>query len=49
MATVFEIDGSRRTVQPATPPAFTLEELQQLVGGYIELSASSWRRDADYQ
>lgn len=37
MATVFEVDGSRRTVLPATPPAFTLEELQSLVGGPIEL------------
>lgn len=37
MATVFEVDGSRRDVHPATPPSFTLEELQALVGGPIEL------------
>ena len=37
MATVFEVDGSRRTVPPAIPPSFTLEELQSFVGGPIEM------------
>ena len=37
MATVFEVDGSRRDVHPVTPPAFTLEELQGFVGGPLEL------------
>lgn len=37
MATVFEVNGSRREVHPATPPSFTLEELQALVGGPIEM------------
>ena len=37
MATIFDVDGSRREVFPATPPTFTLRELQQYVGGSIEL------------
>jgi len=37
MATVFEVNGTRRAVHPATPPSFTLEEMQALVGGYIEM------------
>lgn len=37
MALVLEVDGSRRPVEPASPPSFTLEELQGLVSGYIEL------------
>ena len=37
MATVFDVNGTRRSVSPATPPAFTLEELQHLVGGDIEI------------
>ena len=36
MATVYDVDGSRRLVQPAQPPTFTLQELQHLVGGDIE-------------
>ncbi len=36
MATVFEVDGTRRVVHPATLPSFTLEEMQALVGGYID-------------
>jgi len=36
MATVFDVDGTRRVVHPATPPSFTLEEMQGLVGGLIE-------------
>lgn len=37
MATVIEPNGTMRDVAPAKPPHFTLEELQTLVGGYIEL------------
>lgn len=36
MATVIAPDGTRRTVLPANGTTFELEELQQLVGGYIE-------------
>ena len=37
MATVFEVNGTRREVHPATPPSFTLEEMHALVGGFIEM------------
>ena len=37
MATLIRVDGSRETVTPAAPPAFSLEELHQFVGGYIEV------------
>jgi len=37
MATVFEVNGTRREVYPATPPSFMLEEMQALVGGFIEM------------
>ena len=37
MATLIRVNGSRETVTPATPPAFTLEEMHGFVGGYIEL------------
>jgi len=37
MATLLNVDGSRQIVHPASPPHFTLEELQTLVGGYIEV------------
>ena len=36
MATLLSADGSTRTVTPATGKAFTLIELQTIVGGYIE-------------
>ena len=36
MATLIQVDGSERQVLPASGQAFTLEELQALVGGYVE-------------
>lgn len=36
MATLIKPDGSATTVTPASGGAFTLEELQGFVGGYIE-------------
>lgn len=37
MARVIEPDGSQRTVTPAYGPAFTLDELRALIGGYLEV------------
>ena len=37
MACVLHIDGTQTTVTPASPPAFSLEELHALVGGWIEV------------
>lgn len=37
MANLLKADGSNRPLSPATPPYFTLEELQAAVGGYIEI------------
>ena len=37
------LDASPVYVVPATPPAFTLAELQGFVGGYIEAVALPWR------
>ena len=37
MAVVIHVDGTQETVVPATPPAFALEELHALVGGWIEV------------
>jgi hypothetical protein len=39
MATLIESNGLLRTVQPHDGTRFTLEELQRLVGGYIEVIA----------
>jgi hypothetical protein len=39
MATVLHVDGTRTTVVPQTPPSFTLQEMQALVGGYLEVVA----------
>ncbi len=39
MATVLYVDGTRAPVAPRSAPSFTLEELQALVGGYIEVVA----------
>ena len=39
MAVVLRVDGSCEQVFPKQPPAFTLAELQGLVGGYLELVA----------
>ena len=37
MAEIIATNGSRRNVQPANGTNFTPEELQTIVGGYIEL------------
>jgi hypothetical protein len=37
MAIVLHVDGTRATVAPASPPAFSLQELQAMVGGWIEV------------
>ena len=36
MAKLILVDGTTTTQQPATPPVWTLEELQGFVDGYIE-------------
>lgn len=36
MAEIIRINGSRQNVRPANGVAFTLEEMQAVVGGYIE-------------
>lgn len=37
MATFISVDGSEREVQPKNGKHFTLEELQEYAGGYIEM------------
>lgn len=37
MAVVIHVDGAQETVVPASPPAFALEELHALVGGWLEV------------
>jgi Domain of unknown function (DUF3846) len=37
MATLITAAGARRTITPANGRTFQLQELQQLVGGYIEV------------
>ena len=37
MATVLHIDGTQTMVTPTSPPAFSLEELQAMVGGWLEV------------
>ena len=37
MATLIPAVGDPRPIEPAHPPAFTLQELHALVGGYIEV------------
>ncbi len=39
MATVLSVDGTQASVAPRCAPSFTLEELQALVGGSIEVVA----------
>lgn len=36
MAEIIKTDGTRREVQPAGGTYFTLEEMQAIVGGYVE-------------
>lgn len=42
MATLIPATGEPRFVAPATPPAFSLAELQVIVGGYIEALRVPW-------
>lgn len=37
MTEIIKTDGTRQPVQPANGSDFTLEEMQAIVGGYIEL------------
>ncbi len=37
MAVVLHVDGTQETIAPHSPPAFALEELHALVGGWIEV------------
>lgn len=36
-ATIFQVDGTRREVTPADGVYFSLEEMQKIVGGYIQI------------
>ena len=46
MATLYNADGSTVKVSPANGRAFTLAELQALVGGFIELVPGTAQRPA---
>jgi len=49
MAMLFLPTGEVREVAPAQPPAFTLEELQRLVGGNIQVAPKpDWARDHEF-
>ncbi len=37
MAEIIKADGQKQELQPANGTDFTLEEMQSIVGGYIEL------------
>ena len=37
MATIYRVDGTIENVTPATGGEFTLDEVQKIVGGYVEL------------
>lgn len=37
MAIIIKISGEHEAIEPANGKAFTLQELQNVVGGYIEL------------
>jgi hypothetical protein len=37
MATIYRVDGTLEPVTPATGGEFTLDEVQNIVGGYVEL------------
>ena len=37
MAVVIRVDGTQEMIAPQSPPAFALEELHALVGGWIEV------------
>ena len=43
MATLYKMDGTVQEVKPAKGKAFTIEEMQKLVGGYVELIPSIYR------
>jgi hypothetical protein len=36
MATLYKTDGSKEVIKPADGKKFQIEELQKLVGGYVE-------------
>ena len=40
MATLFTVKGAYKTIKPKNGKMFTLEELQEYVGGYIETQTS---------
>ena len=42
MTEIIKTDGTRQPVQPANGSVFTLEEMQAIVGGYIELERQLW-------
>lgn len=44
MATIIKTDGTRMEVQPENGTDFQLDELQKIVGGYIEI-ISNWEGD----
>lgn len=37
MATLYKVDGSEQEVLPANGKGFTLDEMQALVGGYVQV------------
>ena len=39
MATIINVDGTEKTVEPKNGKMFSLEELQKYVNGYIEIVA----------
>ena len=44
MATILRVDGDSEEVQPRNGIDFSLEELQKIVGGYIEIVKVSNRQ-----
>jgi hypothetical protein len=45
MAIMYRLDGTKEKITPSNGVHWTLEELQALVGGYIEVART---RDGDY-
>lgn len=43
MAILIPVQGDPRFIVPALQPAFSLSELQTLVGGYLEVVVLPWR------
>ena len=44
MTEIIKTDGTRQPVQPANGSDFTLEEMQAIVGGYIEREHDNGRQ-----